>query len=97
MSDARAVLGSERLEPSGEEKMLNMPELAIRELDHRRADGIDVRLLWNSRTNRVSIAVEDERSGETFVLDVPSAEAREAFKHPYAYIRADRYDEALAA
>jgi hypothetical protein len=77
--------------------MLNMPELAIRELDHRRTDGIDVRLLWNSRTNRVSIAVEDERTGETFLLDVPGSEAREAFKHPYAYIRGDHYDEALAA
>jgi hypothetical protein len=77
--------------------MRNFPELAIRELDHRRSDGIDVRLLWNSRSNGVSIAVEDDRTGETFVLDVPSSEAREAFKHPYAYIRGDRYDEALAA
>jgi hypothetical protein len=77
--------------------MFNFPELAIRELDHRRSDGIDVRLLWNSRTNRVSIAVEDHRSGETFALDVPSDEAREAFAHPYAYIRGDRRDEALAA
>jgi hypothetical protein len=77
--------------------MRNFPELAIRELDHRRSDGIDVRLLWNSRTNRVSIAVEDGRTGETFVLDVPSAEAREAFKHPYAYIRGDHFDEVLAA
>lgn len=77
--------------------MRNFPELAIRELDHRRSDGIDVRLLWNSRNNRVSIAVEDSRSGEVFVLEVPSAEAREAFEHPYAYIRADRRDKALAA
>jgi hypothetical protein len=76
---------------------INIPELAIRELDHRRGDGIDVRLLWNSRTNRVSVAVEDERTGETFVLEVPAAEAREAFAHPYAYIGGDRHDEALAA
>ena len=76
---------------------LSIRELAIRELDHRQSDGIDVRLLWNSRTNRVSLAVEDERSGETFVLDVPGAEAREAFEHPYAYIRSEHHDEALAA
>ena len=29
-------------------------ETPIRELDHRREDGIDVTLLWNSRTNRYS-------------------------------------------
>jgi hypothetical protein len=74
--------------------MRNFPELAIRELDHRHSDGIDVRLLWNSWTNRVSVAVEDHHSGETFVLEVPGTEARDAFAHPYAYIRAD---EALAA
>jgi hypothetical protein len=77
--------------------MFNFPELAIRELDHRRSDGIDVRLLWNSWTNRVSVAVEDHRSDETFVLDVPAAEAREAFKHPFAYIRRDEDDWAMAA
>ncbi len=77
--------------------MFNFPELAIRELDHRRSDGIDVRLLWNSRTNRVSVTVEDHRSKETFELEVPSAEARQAFAHPYAYIHGDHHDEALAA
>lgn len=77
--------------------MLNFPELAIRELDHRRSDGIEVRLLWNSRNNRVSVAVEDQHTGETFVLDVPSGQARDAFMHPYAYINADRHDEAIAA
>jgi hypothetical protein len=77
--------------------MGNHPELAIRELDHRSGDGIDVRLLWNSRTNRVSLAVEDLRSGEAFVLDVPGSDAREAFTHPYAYAQRGRPDVALAA
>lgn len=66
--------------------MLNISELGIRELDRRTGDGIEVRLLWNSRTDQVSLAVEDERSGEAFVLDVPGADAREAFNHPYAYV-----------
>lgn len=77
--------------------MFNFPELAIRELDHRRSDGIDVRLLWNSRTNGVSVAVEDHHTSETFVLDVPSGQARDAFLHPYAYMRGDSHEEALAA
>jgi hypothetical protein len=75
----------------------NFPELAIRELDHRVGDGIEVRLLWNSRTNRVSIAVEDGRSGETLVLEVPGSDAREAFNHPYAYASGGYEDRALAA
>jgi hypothetical protein len=77
--------------------MKNFPELAVRELDHRRSDGVDVRLLWNSWSNRVSVAVEDHHTGETFVLDVPGGQARDAFMHPYAYIRGNRADEALAA
>ena len=33
------------------------PEL--RELDHRRGDGFDVTLLWNARSGKVYVAVED--------------------------------------
>jgi hypothetical protein len=65
--------------------LTNTTTTAIRELDHRSRDGIDVRLLWDSRTDEVSITVEDERSGETFVLPVDPAHASEAFAHPFAY------------
>ena len=57
----------------------------IRELDRRRGDGIDVALLWDSRTNRVLVAVEDEREGDSFELEVSAADALDAFRHPYAY------------
>jgi hypothetical protein len=65
--------------------MTDTKTLTIRELDRRYRDGIDVRLLWNSRTDEVSVTVEDERSGETIVLPVDRAYAREAFAHPFAY------------
>jgi hypothetical protein len=81
----------------GDTTMLITLEPTIRELDHRCADGIDVRLLWNSQTDRVSVAVEDQRSGEAFVLEVPGADAREAFTHPYAYAQRGRPLDALAA
>ena len=74
--------------------MLTTP---IRELDHRCTDGIDVRLLWNSYTDRVSVAVHDQRTDETFVLEVRGSDAREAFTHPYAYARRGRPLGALAA
>ncbi|MBV9604923.1 MAG: hypothetical protein JO027_07445 [Solirubrobacterales bacterium] len=74
--------------------MLTTP---IRELDHRSSDGIDVRLLWNACNDRISVAVHDQRLDEAFVLEVPGADAREAFNHPYAYARAKRHDRPLAA
>jgi len=77
--------------------MTTATTLAIRELDHRHDDGVDVRLLWNARTDQVSVAVEDERSGEIFVLDVPGSDAREAFTHLYAYAQRGRFESLLAA
>ena len=57
----------------------------IHELDHRSNDGIDVRLLWDSGTDQVSIAVADGRSGASFAFEVAPADAVDAFHHPYAY------------
>jgi hypothetical protein len=76
--------------------MSTTPDSAIRELDHRVNDGIDVKLLWNSRTNGVSIAVLDERTGDYFELDVDPEDAQLAFDHPYAYANRGWID-ALAA
>ena len=58
---------------------------AVRELDRRTNDGIDVSLLWSPRTNRVWVAVENDRAGESFELDVEPGEALVAFHHPYIY------------
>jgi hypothetical protein len=73
------------------------PDPAIRELDHRVSDGIDVRLLWNSRTDDVSVVVVDGRTGEVFQLAVDPAHATQAFQHPYAYTSRNWTDHALAA
>jgi len=68
-----------------------------RELDHRLTDGLDVKLLWNSLTDRVSVAVMDERTGEFFELDVAPEHALAAFYHPYGYANLTGPDHALAA
>jgi hypothetical protein len=68
--------------------MRTTPETEFRELDRRTNDGIDVRLLWNSHTNRVSVAVKDERSGESFDFEIDSADALVAFHHPFAHPQA---------
>ena len=64
------------------------PRIAIRELDHRRADGIEVTLLWNAETKGVFVSVV-EREGDTLEFQVPPAQALDAFHHPYAYAAFD--------
>jgi hypothetical protein len=65
--------------------MHSPPPSRIRELDRRHCDGLDVRLVWELRTNRVSVIVQDDRSGESLAFEVGGADAFAAFHHPYAY------------
>ncbi len=60
-------------------------DTAIRELDNRTTDGIDVKLLWSAKTDRVWIDVQDDSGGRSFELDVDPGDALEAFRHPFAY------------
>jgi hypothetical protein len=55
---------------------------AVRELDNRHSEGIDVSLLWDVRTNQISIALTGERSGESLAFTVDPSEALSAFRHP---------------
>jgi hypothetical protein len=59
----------------------------LRELARRTGDGVDVTLLWDSRTDSVFVAVDDERRGERFRIAVDNGNALDAFHHPYAYHR----------
>jgi hypothetical protein len=59
---------------------------SMRELHSRINDGIHVRLLWREEDDRVVVAVDDAKTGDSFVLDVHAGErAMEVFQHPYAY------------
>jgi hypothetical protein len=73
------------------------PSILIRELDHRKSDGIEVTLLWNARTKAVSVSVVEERGAASFQFEVPPADALDAFHHPYAYAAYGHRDSALAA
>ena len=72
-------------------------ETPIRELAHRHEDGIDVTLLWNTKTDGVFLRVVDERLGEALEFGVVGGDALYAFRHPYAYASLDRSDTAVAA
>jgi hypothetical protein len=76
---------------------------SIRELAHRRNDGLDIRLLWDSATDKVMVALHDARTGDGFEVEVASNErALDVFHHPFAYAafreaakkRAPQYAEA---
>jgi hypothetical protein len=62
-----------------------MTGMSTHELDHRSNDGLEVTLLWEAETNRVTVAVFDAKSGDYFDLEVDPAQALDAFYHPYAY------------
>jgi hypothetical protein len=61
------------------------PNRAIRELDRRTNDGVDVRLLWKSAADEVVVAVHDTRTDDMFELEVAPADALFAFHHPFAH------------
>jgi hypothetical protein len=56
-----------------------------RELAQRRQDGLEVTLLWDARTNEVSIGLVDEAHGSAFAFVVDPSAALDAFNHPFAY------------
>jgi hypothetical protein len=62
-----------------------MSGTSTHELDHRSNDGLEVTLLWEAETNRVTVNVFDAKSGDDFTIEVDPTEALDAFHHPYAY------------
>jgi hypothetical protein len=56
-----------------------------RELAHRSQDGLQVTLLWNTRSNEVSIGLVDEGTQSSFAFLVDAACALDAFYHPFVY------------
>ena len=68
---------------SGEQQRVAVP--AVRELDHRRSDGIDVTLLWRPSDNQLVVAVSDAKTGRAFEIGVDPAHSLDVFHHPFAY------------
>jgi hypothetical protein len=58
------------------------------ELAYRMAHGIEVSLLWSEDSDAVLVAVNDDRTGETFAVEPPREKALDAFYHPYVYAAA---------
>ncbi len=56
-----------------------------RELAQRTSDGIEVTLLWDERTDALTVAVRDARTGGSSQLEAASDRALDVFYHPVAY------------
>jgi hypothetical protein len=69
-------------------------ETEMTELASRINDGVAVSLLWNRRHDKLTVWVDDSRTGEAFELDAPRDRALDVFYHPYAYAAA-RTDDTL--
>jgi hypothetical protein len=62
-----------------------MSHAAVKELAYRKQNGLEVTLLWDPRSNRVSVKVVDQSDDGRFRLQVAGHLALDAFRHPYAY------------
>jgi hypothetical protein len=60
-------------------------EMALHELADRGADGLRVRLLWDSGRDQAVLRYRDVLRGDAFSADVPNNLALDAFYHPNAY------------
>ena len=65
------------------------PDLSTtrRELSRRQSGGFEVVLYWCDRPSAVTLSVSDAGTGELFEVEVPGADALDAFRHPFAYLR----------
>jgi hypothetical protein len=87
----------EYLGPAYPDELRSDAVATTRELDSRTSHGIHVRLLWHPRDGHVSVAVNDDKTGDQFELRVRDGQrALDVFHHPYAHI-AMRHDLCSAA
>ena len=62
-----------------------MSQAAVKELASRNQNGLEVTLLWDSRSNGVSVEVIDQLDDSGFSLPIAGHLALDAFHHPYVY------------
>ena len=67
------------------------------ELAHRTGDGLAVTLFWRKRDDRLTVEVEDERSGDVFELPAARDRALDVFYHPFAYAPERSFELPVAA
>jgi hypothetical protein len=61
---------------------------SAKELARRQSEGMVVSLLWRRADGRLTVVVDDKRTGEHFRLPARRENALEVFYHPFAYTKA---------
>ena len=71
-----------------------MSRATLKELAYRNQNGLEVTLLWDPRSDEVSVEVLDHLDHSGFRLPIASHQAMDAFHHPYAYAQSheNQYD-----
>ena len=69
-----------------------MSHAPLKELAYRNQNGLEVTLLWDSRSNEVSVEVIDQLDESGFRLPIPGHLALDAFHHPYVYAQSHESD-----
>ena len=69
-----------------------MLHAAVKELAYRNQNGLEVTLLWDSRSNEVLVEVIDQLEGSGFRLPIAGHLAMDAYNHPYAYAQSHEHD-----
>jgi hypothetical protein len=69
-----------------------MSYAAARELAYRHQHGLEVTLLWDPRSNEVSVEVIDHLDASGFSLPIAGHLALDAFNHPYSYVQSHEND-----
>jgi hypothetical protein len=60
----------------------------MEELDSRRSGSFEVALVWNRRTNGLTVVVRDDVDGSEQRVTVDAEHALDIFHHPFAYLTA---------
>jgi len=69
-----------------------MSQAAVKELASRNRNGLEVTLLWDPRSNEVSVELIDQLDDSGFRLPIAGHLALDAFNHPYAYAQSHEHD-----
>ena len=68
-----------------------MSQAAVKELASRNRNGLEVTLLWDPRSNEVSVELIDQLDDSGFRLPIAGHLALDAFNHPYAYAQSHEH------
>jgi hypothetical protein len=78
--------------------MTSTTDILYRELDHRIADGLEVRLLWRPFDDALHVTMFDARTSTHVVIPVGDrSRARDVFLHPFVYAPSTADTQAAAA